>query len=551
MNLNPLKGKHGFSLKTWFPVIIAVTFIVGMLTGRFVDKHSLLSDDNDKLKSVMSLIDKYYVDEVDLDSLLDMTIPQLLANLDPHSTYIPAADLQSANDELDGSFSGVGITFSMLNDTITIMEVISGGPSEKVGLLPGDRIVTINDSIAAGRGWSNEKVMSTLRGLKDTMVKLGIKRSTSTELLPFEVKRGTIPVTSIDASYMLDNTTGYVKINKFGQQTYQEFLTSVTDLKQKGATKFIVDLRGNGGGYMQPAVLMANEFLPANKLIVFTRGRNSMDSEMQVSDGTGSLQEAELAVLIDEYSASASEIFAGAIQDNDRGLVVGRRSFGKGLVQHQEILPDSSAVRLTVARYYTPSGRCIQKTYKPGEALRYASEVNNRYTSGELYSADSIKIDKTLSYLTSTGRTVYGGGGIIPDVFVPNDTTGLSSYFINVVNGGLLQKYAFEYCDLNRAELSRHKTPAQVLAALPPDDVLLKSFADFAAERGVPARWIYINISRNLIVNQLKALIARDILGTSAFYNVYNTADATVKQALKNLNEGKATFPIKPSGKQK
>lgn len=530
---------------TWVPVIIAVSFVAGMLTARIFNDKSVTGG-NEKLDNIMSLIDQYYVDDVDMDSLVELAIPSLLANLDPHSTYIPASDLQSVNDELEGSFGGIGITFQMMNDTVTVLEVISGGPAEKVGMLPGDRIVTINDSVAAGRKWSNEKILKTLRGEKGTKVKLGVKRSTAATLLPFTVTRGDIPVTSIDAAYTITPGVGYVKVNKFGRNTFQEFLTEITKLKGQGVGKYVIDLRGNGGGYMEPAILMANEFLPADRLIVSTKGRNMDNNTSIASDGTGSFSDAEVVVILDEYSASASEIFAGAIQDNDRGLIVGRRSFGKGLVQHQELLPDNSAIRLTVARYYTPSGRCIQKTYRPGEASKYSSELFDRYSNGELYSADSIKIDKSLSFLTSTGRTVYGGGGIIPDLFVPNDTTGISSYYISVANAGLLQKFAFEYCDLNRDQLSKCKTADQILKILPPDDILLQSFADFAADNGVPARWIYINISRDLIVNQLKALISRDILGTSSYFYIYNRRDPSVLRAVKALQGGESRFPIVP-----
>ncbi len=537
-------------LSTWLPVIIALTFIAGMWSARIFTSMTSRNSGNDKLSSVIELIGNEYVDEVDIDSLLEMTYPQLLANLDPHSTYIPAADLQSVNDELEGSFSGIGITFTMLNDSITVLEVLSGGPSEKVGLLPGDRIVTINDSVASGRNWSNEKVMKNLRGEKGSLVKLGIKRSTSASILPYEVVRGDIPVTSIDAAYIIEPSVGYIKVNKFGRNTYSEFLTSMVELKSKGAKRFIVDLRGNGGGFMEPAILMANEFLPAERLIVATRGRTEEGNSVTGSDGRGSFQEDELIVLIDEYSASASEIFAGAIQDNDRGLILGRRSFGKGLVQQQTMLPDSSAIRLTVARYYTPSGRCIQKIYRPGGSTDYNNELLDRYSHGELYNADSIKIDRSLAFSTMAGRTVYGGGGIIPDVFIPNDTTGVSSYYINIANAGLLQKFAFEYCDNNRVALSGCRTVADVLRRMPSDDALIQSFADFAARNKIPARWYYINISQKLIVNQLKALICRDTLSTPAFYEVYNTTDNAVQQALKEFKAGHAGFPLLSDGKR-
>ncbi|MCH5244905.1 MAG: S41 family peptidase [Muribaculaceae bacterium] len=537
-----MKGSK-FGLAKFLPLIIALSFVAGIFSGR-IFYRSGSGGNGDKFEQILDMIQTYYVDELNTDSLVELTIPHLLANLDPHSAYIPASDLQSVNDDLDGSFSGIGITFNMMGDTINVLEVLSGGPAEKVGLLAGDRIVTIDDSVAAGKKWTNERVMKTLRGAKGTKVKLGIKRSSSAGLLPFELTRGDIPVSSIDVAYEVEPGVGLIKINKFGRNTYGEFLTEAIKLRERGVNKFIIDLRGNGGGYMEPAVLIANEFLERGQLIVSTKGRFEGPSAMTAADGTGSLTDAEVVIMLDEYSASASEILAGAIQDNDRGVIVGRRSFGKGLVQNQMVLPDSSAVRLTVARYYTPSGRCIQKMYKLGEALQYETELAMRYTNGELYSPDSIKIDTNLAYSTLTGRTVYGGGGIIPDVFVPNDTTGYSSYYISVVNGGLLQKYAFMYVDLNRGELSKCKSAEAVLGKLPPEDVLLQSFVDYAAGEGVAPRWIYINVSRKLLVTQLRALICRDALDQAAYYQVFNRIDNGVEAALKVLRGGQARPPI-------
>lgn len=537
------------TLAKFLPLIIAVSFIAGCIVSSRIFTTSTSDKSADKFNHILSLIDESYVDELNTDSLVELTIPHLLANLDPHSAYIAASDLQTVNDELEGSFSGIGITFSMMGDTITVLEVLSGGPAEKVGLLAGDRIVTINDSIAAGKNWSNEKVMKNLRGDKGTKVTLGIKRSTSAGLLPFEITRGDIPVSSIDAAYEMPSGVGYIKINKFGSKTFEEFLTEAIQLKGKGVSKYIIDLRGNGGGFMEPAVLIANEFLPAGALIVSTKGRFGTESDAIAADGTGSFQNDELIILLDEFSASASEILAGAIQDNDRGLILGRRSFGKGLVQNQFTLPDSSAIRLTVARYYTPSGRSIQKMYRLGEALQYDTELANRYTNGELYYADSIRIDRSLAFKTANGRTVYGGGGIIPDIFIPNDTTGYSSYYISIVNAGLLQKYAFEYVDLNRDILSKCKTADDVLKNLPSDEQLLKSFVDFAAGEGIPARWKYINISRKLIVNQLQALICRDALDQSAFYRVFNRNDSGISRALDAFNNNQAKPPVKIGAK--
>ncbi len=528
----------------WIPLTVALAFVGGMLStkGLFVQDRS--ASGNNKLNTLLNIIGHEYVDAVDTDSLMETMYPQLLSGLDPHSVYIKAEDLEAVNSELEGSFSGIGITFNMLNDSINVLEVLSGGPSEKVGLLAGDRIVTINDSVVAGKKWSNEKVMSWLRGESGTKVRLGIRRSTSPELLPFEVTRGPIPVTSIDASYLIDDETGYIRVNKFGRTTYDEFYTDMVKLRDAGAKRYVVDLRGNGGGFMEMAVMMANEFLPAGQLIVATHGRDESAESTAVSDGGGTFQNAELTVLIDEFSASASEIFAGAIQDHDRGLVVGRRSFGKALVQRQMELPDGSAVRLTIARYYTPSGRCIQKTYTHGENLDYAHEIVDRYNSGEIFNGDSIKHDDSMIFKTDAGRVVYGGGGIMPDIFVPNDTAEITSYYLNVLNKGLLQKFSFDFTDRHRAELKNAGSVNAMLKVLPPDEELLVEFVDYAKSNGVPARWYYINISRKLIVKDLKALIARDVFGTSAFYKVNNLTDPTVVRALQEMRRGATRFPV-------
>ncbi len=529
----------------WMPLAIAIAMVIGLFVGsRFGGRHHVAENDR-KLNTLLNLIADDYVDTVNLDQLIEMSIPQILANLDPHTTYFSAEDLRAANEELSGSFSGIGISFMLLGDTINVVEVIPGGPAEKVGILAGDRIIEIDDSLFVGPKVTNGEVMKNLRGEKNTKVKLGVKRNTAKNTLYFTVTRGDIPVKSVDAAYMIDKTTGYVKVNQFGRTTYDEFLTALTLLKEEGAKRYVVDLRGNGGGYMEMAVLMANEFLPENQLIVKTKGRYKRDESQVWSDGNGQFQDAEIAVLIDEFSASASEIFAGALQDNDRGLIVGSRSFGKGLVQQQFTLPDSSAVRLTIARYYTPAGRCIQKDYKGG-MMAYEKELYDRYMNGEIYSQDSMKIDKSQIFSTLvTGRTVYGGGGIVPDIFVPRDTTGISSYYIDIANAGLMQKFAFRYVDINRNSLKQMKDYKQFLRMVPSDDELLNNFVDYATENGVAPRWYYINQSRDLILSNLKALVARDVFGNEAFYPIYNRTDKTLQAALKALNRHKAAFPIK------
>ena len=539
--MNKSNNKHDY---LWLPLAIAFSVIIGIVLGNQFSNQRYTADSDRKLNTILNLIaDDYVDDSVNINNLIEMSIPQILSKLDPHTVYFSAKDMKAAQEELDGSFSGIGISFQIYNDTITVIEVIPGGPSYKAGILAGDRIVTVDDSTYVGESVDANFVKSKLRGDKNTIVKLGIKRSTSTKLLTFNVKRGDVPVNSVDAYYMIEPTTGYVKVNQFGSNTYNEFINALSTLKKDGAKRYIVDLRGNGGGYMEVAITMANEFLSENQLIVCTKGRFKRDHSMVYSDGNGSFQDAELVVLIDEYSASASEIFAGAIQDNDRGLIIGNRSFGKGLVQKQFMLPDSSAIRLTIARYYTPSGRCIQKSYKEGE-MAYEKELLNRYSNGELFSRDSIKIDKSKIFETAHGRKVYGGGGIIPDIFVPRDTSGISSYYIAVLNAGLIQQFAFHYVDVNRGVLKQMKDYKQFLRTLPGNDALINDFVDYAAHKGIPARWYYINISRDLIASQLKALIARDVFGANAYYPIINKTDKVIEVAVKSLNKHKASFPI-------
>ena len=527
--------------KIFIPLIISISLVLGMVIGRIFTETSFYSPSNKKLAQIFRLIEDKYVDTVSIDTILEKSFPNIVAQLDPHSTYIPAEDLAATNEELEGSFSGIGISFSIMNDTIAIIEVIPTGPSEKVGLMAGDRIVSVNNENVAGISITNEKVMKLLRGKKGTKLTLGIKRNSSATPLSFDIVRGDIPVHSIDASYLITPEIGYIKVNKFSRNTYNEFLTSLNNLKNEGASKYIIDLRGNGGGIMESAILMANEFLPKRHVIVNTRSR--YDSQSTGSDGNGSFQNAELVVLIDEFSASASEIFAGAIQDHDRGLIIGRRSFGKGLVQQQILLSDSSAVRLTVARYYTPSGRCIQKDYKLGDK-NYNNELIERFNHGEAYNADSIKLDKNLEFTTAHGRKVYGGGGIMPDIFVANDTSGITKYYYSVINAGLFQKFAFNFCDKNRNKYNDCKSTKELLKRLPNDDYLLSEFVDFAKKNKVPAQWYYISISRPLILPAIKALIARDFIGSHAYYEVYNNYDNNIKKAIEQINKGASKFPI-------
>lgn len=535
-------------LSVWLPLIIAASLGLGLWFGseflgnRFHSDNSALN----KLRTILGIIDENYVEEIDTDSILENTLPELLSQLDPHSSYIPASALEGLNEELIGSFSGIGIRFNTITDTVTVDEVISGGPSEKVGILPGDRIVTVNDTVIAGRKWPNERIIKMLKGPKLTTVTLGIKRNNADELLSYTVTRDDVPVTSVDAAYMIAPETGYIKINTFSKETYSEFLTALVSLRNAGAKRYVLDLRGNGGGLMNAAVEMANEFLRRDENIVSTKGRLSQYDSLIAANGLGSFQDEPVVVLIDESSASASEILAGALQDNDRGVIIGRRSFGKGLVQNQIDLSDNSAIRLTVARYYTPSGRCIQKSYNRGDLGNYVNEIAERYMHGEGFSADSIRIDKSQIYHTAGGREVYGGGGIIPDVYVANDTIGITDYYIAVFNAGMLQKFSFSYTDANRKTLGACENVDELLARLPSDDSLLSQFVSYASrEGGIAPRWYYINQSRNLIVSLLKALIARDAMGTSAYYEVINRTDNTIARALEELDGGNSALQPK------
>lgn len=536
--------KHNISLVI-LPLVIMVCLGGGIWIGSFLGKGSHKSLARQKLETVLGLIATEYVDTIDIDSLLEGSIPDILSYLDPHSAYIPKEELQAVTEDLDGSFSGVGVSFQILNDTIVVVEVIPDGPAEKAGIKAGDRIVKVDGKNMASENISNEDVFKSLRGERQTHVRLEVMRPFVSTPLTFDVTRNDVPVTSIDAHYIISPGIGYVKVGKFSRNTYAEFMSAVEGLKGKGARKLIIDLRGNGGGLMDQAISMANEFLPEGRLIVYTRARTETNRFRAESNGGGTLQDVEIAVVTNEYSASASEIFAGAIQDNDRGLVIGRRSFGKGLVQNQIMLPDSSAIRLTVARYYTPSGRSIQKEYKRGADGKYDLDLAERYTHGEFYNIDSIKLDKSNSFKTAAGRTVYGGGGIMPDIFVPEDTTNFTSYYLDVVNNGLLQKYAFGVADNYRSILKGVSQTEKLLQMIPRDAIMLNNFANYGAANGVPARWYYINKSAPLILRQIKAFIARDILGFNDYIKVLNSQDPTILRALEALENGESPVNIK------
>lgn len=531
-----LKKNRVLSVLT--PLLFMMGIGGGFILGRFTGSVAGGSDIRSKYDMILDYISREYVDTVNVDSLLEQSIPDLLSYLDPHSTYIPVSEFEAVNDELEGSFSGVGISFQINADSVVVVEVIPGGPAEKVGLMAGDRILRADTASLVGNQVTNDKVFKSLRGKKGSKVALKVKRPGVAEVLNYTVVRDEVPTNSVDAAYMIDKEIAYIRVSKFSRTTYTEFLTALTKLEKQGATGLIVDLRGNSGGYMDQAIMMANEFLSTGCKIVYTKGRNPAADVEAVADSFGRFLDTELVVLMDEYSASASEIFAGAIQDNDRGLVIGRRSFGKGLVQNQFILPDNSALRLTVARYYTPSGRSIQKEYQPGANGKYDLDIVNRFNKGEFYSLDSIKLDKTKIYHTVGGRIVYGGGGIMPDIFVPQDTTGYTSYYMSVINNGLIPKYAMQVADSYRP-LMRGKTELKdMYKVIPRDETLLNNFVDYAVTQCLPARWYYINQSRDLLLLQLKAVMARDLLGYQQFWMVLNEKDPVVNRAIKELNAG-------------
>lgn len=530
--------------KTLQAIFLPICALLILALGYLVGRHGAMQDGrlvgNDKMSHALQLIREQYVDSVSEDELMDMALSALFESLDPHSEYIPKSDLQAVNEDLDGSFSGVGVSFQIVADTVTVVDAIVGGPAERLGIMAGDRIISADGEPLAGPAVTNEDVFRLLRGKKGSTVDLEIKRQNSTKTAHYKVKRDDIPVNSVDASYVMDDgKTGYIKLSKFTRNTFLEFMTAVASLQAEGAENLILDLRGNPGGYMDQAILIANQFLPAGRKIVFTKARTAENRMESMSDGTGFLQDMPVAVLLNEYSASASEIIAGAIQDNDRGPVVGRRSYGKGLVQTQIDLPDMSAIRLTVARYYTPSGRSIQKEYKIGEIFDYEMDIMNRYERGEFYHLDSIKLDRTKPFRTTGGRTVYGGGGIMPDYFVPEDTTFVTSYYINVNNAGLIQQYSYSLADRYRSLAKGMTDGSQVLHLLPSDDLLIEGFAEYAESKGVPARWYYIDISRPVLLGQLKAFVVRDLLGYDQFYKIFNLTDRTIEVALDVLKNGK------------
>ncbi|EFM00742.1 S41 family peptidase [Hoylesella marshii] len=539
--MNPYKSNR------FMPMLMALCVVVGIMIGTFYANHfsgnrlNIINSGSNRLNNLLHIIDDQYVDSVNINDLVEKAMPQILAELDPHSVYISAKDVQATNDELKGSFSGVGIEFTIREDTIHVQGVVGNGPAERAGIIAGDRIVSIDGKPFVGKVVTTEEAMRRLKGQKDSKVKLGILRYGSKMVKYFTVTRGEIQHKSISAVYMVDDSTGYIRIKNFGETTYPELIIALAKLSQQGFSNLIIDLRDNVGGYLQSAVQMANEFLPNNKLIVYTKGRKSPRQDYR-SDGRGSYQKIPLVVLINEGSASSSEIFAGAIQDNDRGTLIGRRSFGKGLVQQQIAFPDGSMIRLTVARYYTPSGRCIQKPYTVGDDKGYEEDIMARYRHGEFFSQDSIKHTGP-AYHTGIGRPVYGGGGITPDIFVPEDTTNMTSYYKQAAMSGLILQFAFTYTDDNRLKMNNFKEMTALADYLRKQN-LVDKFATYAEKNGLQRRNLMIRKSYGLLNKYINSRIIYNMLDEQAWMEYLNIGDPVVGAAL-NVFRRHEAFPKK------
>jgi len=538
--MNP-DTKHRFT-----PLFIALGTIAGICIGTFYTSHfsagriNIINTGSSKVGYLLQLIDNNYVDTVDMNTLVEDAMPQILSELDPHSRYFGPKDAEEASEDLKGSFSGIGVQFRVERDTVNVMSVIHGGPAEKVGVLAGDRIVTADTTSLVGM--EDTEIMKRLKGVKGSKVKLGIKRHGSPDLQYFTVTRGDIPVASVDAYFMMGANTGYLRIKNFGEQTYAEMLVALANLNIEGMEGLIVDLRGNGGGYMHIAIQMVNEFLPAGRLIVYTEGRKSPREEFN-SDGRGSFQELPLVVLVDEFSASASEIFAGAIQDNDRGTIIGRRTFGKGLVQQPMNFRDGSVVRLTVARYFTPSGRCIQKPYEKGHGEEYEQDLLARYERGEYFTQDSIHQEGE-QYRTSLGRIVYGGGGITPDIFVPEDTSEVTTYYREAIYTGLVHQFAFAYADENRTKLSSLRTASRMEQYLRGEN-LLEKFAQFGEKHQLRRRNLMLRKSRRLFERSIYGNII-NYVGEMKDYLMFVSKDDPVVIKAREVLDGGKSFPTLP-----
>ena len=521
------------------PFFIGLSIALGMLLGRYFGyKKStepfIIYPRAEKLTNVVNYIVQDYVDPLNKDEIVEKAIPIILEELDPHSQYIPAKDLTTVNEPLEGNFSGIGIQFNMLKDTLMVIKTIANGPSEKVGILAGDRIITVDGDTVAGVKISSDSIVKRLKGPRGTQVNVGISRKSIDDLLNFDITRDNIPLYSVDIAYMIDDTTGYIYVSKFARTTFNEFVNAVTSLRAKEMKNLILDLRNNGGGYLDAAVNIADQFLPENKLIVYTEG-NARKRQDYLSTRGGICLGLDVAVLIDEGSASASEILAGALQDNDIGTIIGRRSFGKGLVQEQQRLSDGSAIRLTVARYYTPTGRCIQKPYTNGNS-DYYSEIAERYYHGELMEEDSIHFNDSLKYVTPGGKVVYGGGGIMPDIFVPIDTSDFTPYLGQIRNRGIIYKFALEYTDKHRADLEKYSDVDDIIKYLDKKNAL-NEMIRYAKKNKIEPNYEEIAISKEILRIELYAYIARNLLDNEGFYPIIAKIDKMLKTAKKTLEE--------------
>ena len=526
-----------------FPLILAAGIVLGVMLGQFVGRNraesqirSMVNKSNlhlnNKIMQTCMLIEHQFVDSISMDSLSELVIPLMMKELDPHSVYIPAREMQEMNEPLEGEFDGIGVVFNAATDTVIVLNVIPNGPSAKAGVVSGDRIIKINDTLAAGVKMPQTEIMKRLRGRRGTEVKLSLKRHGIDDLVDIVVVRDVIPIKSIESSFMLDDKTGFVKLSQFARTSYQELMLAMLELRAQGMRNLIFDLRGNSGGYLDQAIVIANEFLPAGNLIVYTEDRNG-EQMKQFSNGKGISTDINLVVLIDEESASSSEILAGAIQDNDRGTIIGRRSFGKGLVQSQLPYKDGSALRLTIARYYTPTGRSIQKPYKNGEEFDYQMDIVRRYQNNEFFSADSIHFADSLKFTTPKGKIVYGGGGIMPDVFVPLDTTHLSRYYMEVSGRNILYRYTIEYADKHSEALNKVETMEQLDSLLDADKNLFNDFMRYASSRGVKPNRADIAQSREVMEAQLRAYIGRNtVLEDDAFYHSIYPIDNVMVAAM-------------------
>ena len=515
-----------------FPLVLAVGIVLGILLGQFVGRNkaesqlrSIISRTGltapNKLMQTCMLVENKYVDSISIDSLTELVIPLMMKELDPHSEYIPARDMQAMNEALEAEFDGIGVTFNAATDTVIILSVIPNGPSAKAGIVPGDRIIQVNDTLVAGVNMPQNDIVKRLRGKRGTHVKLSLQRQGVAELVDMDVVRDAIPIKSIEAAFMINDNVGMVRLSQFARTSHIELLKALAILREQGMTKLIFDLRGNAGGFLDQAILIANEFLPRGNLIVYTEDRNG-EQIKEYSNGSGSATDLDLIVLIDEGSASSSEILAGAVQDNDRGTIVGRRSFGKGLVQQQVPYADGSALRLTIARYYTPTGRSIQKPYQNGQQDDYDMDMVRRYDNNEFFSADSIHFADSLKFTTPKGKVVYGGGGIMPDVFIPMDTVDVTKYFMEVTGRNILYRYTIEYADKHRAALNGVQSLAQLKALLDADKGLVQDFVRYAARHGVKPVQSDIARSRKLIEAQLRAYIGRNtpMEDNGFYYNI-------------------------------